>query len=326
MLKRIILSFIALAASLGLYAQGIPNGSVWFDGMDMYKANVLPVGIIQLSTTNAGQKVTFELTPLPGSSGQYTMFNPADINDEKIDDFVMQVEEDGRDMLVVYRENKIYKLFEKTDKSFHEIVFDRWLPTVDGKFMATAPDGTVVHAVIDDWTVTVDGEDCPFQAVTRPNGHPFDVLNILTGPIKGVWYLARTVDGFNAYRSEIGEDGGIKIVEETPWVLTWEDSDEPRWSFLSTEFVIPSFYKKSTLTLMRNTIQAMHGYVFPDKKLNKYFQEQPWYQPVANNGAVRLNFIEQMNIARLLAEESKPDAERRLVTEEEPGGKKKSGK
>ena len=106
-------------------------------------------------------------------------------------------------------------------------------------------------------------------------------------------------------------------------MLTWEDPDEPRWSFLSTEFVIPTFYKKSTLTLMRNTIQAMHGYVFTDKKLNKYFTAQPWYKPVANNGSIHLNFIEQMNIARLLAEESKPDAERRMVTEEEPGGKKK---
>ncbi len=62
-------------------------------------------------------------------------------------------------------------------------------------------------------------------------------------------------------------------------------------------------YDKPLLRLMRNAILAAHGYVFRSKDLKAYFEAQPWYQPAADNTAVQLSLLEQLNIALIQAAE-----------------------
>jgi hypothetical protein len=57
-------------------------------------------------------------------------------------------------------------------------------------------------------------------------------------------------------------------------------------------------YTSQQLRLMRDEIYARHGYVFKDKKLQRYFSRTPWYRPRGNNrlALAELNPIERKNI------------------------------
>ena len=53
---------------------------------------------------------------------------------------------------------------------------------------------------------------------------------------------------------------------------------------------------KLDLKIMRNTIFAMHGYIFKTKDMKEYFSKQPWYKPQKENVNSELSSIENKNI------------------------------
>lgn len=318
-MKRFLLLFAALIVPLWVGGQTIQIGSSWFDGMDMYRAVQADGGRIRFQPVHEGVGTVLELTPISDSIGEYTMQEVGGNSNLPEPDMVVPVEEDGRMMLAVYRRNQITKLFEKTDRSSESIVLERWLPTVVGLYKCKTPDGALWDVEISHNTITVNGQSAGFVAEILPNGHPCDILDVQGGPVQGTWHLVRTADGFNIYRCETDGAGHISTQTDVPYVMSWADTSKSRWSFLSEVFVIPVIYRKSTLSLMRNSILARHGYVFQPRDQRKYFKSQPWYKAARDNNSIKLSFIEQMNIARLRGEEAKPDAVRRFVTEEEPG-------
>lgn len=54
---------------------------------------------------------------------------------------------------------------------------------------------------------------------------------------------------------------------------------------------------KVELKLMRNEIFARRGYIFKDEQLNKYFNQQEWYQPLFEDISDQLTPTEKANIA-----------------------------
>lgn len=322
MMKRLILLLIGLTASLVLQAQTITAGTKWFDGRLMFEASEVSGGF-QLQSTANGQTTTYQLAAMPFQTGWYAFKeNAAETYDES--EIASITEAEGRVMLVVYKDGKVVMLFERTEKSFEDIIAERWLPTVRGKYTCKTPEGNVLDVVIDDYVFSVDGVSAPYKVITS-NGYPLDVLDVEEGPVKGAWHFIRTSEGFNIYKSRLTGAGTYEQmyeeIDERPYVLTWADPEKSRWAYLSNVFIIPIHFSKSTLRQIRNNILAEHGYVFRNRDLQKYFKAQPWYKPVKDNNSIELNFIEQMNTARIQGEESKPEEARVRVTEEIPGVK-----
>ena len=53
---------------------------------------------------------------------------------------------------------------------------------------------------------------------------------------------------------------------------------------------------KADLRIMRNTIYAIHGYVFKSQELNRYFSKQSWYNPRKTDVSDELSSLEKRNI------------------------------
>lgn len=68
-----------------------------------------------------------------------------------------------------------------------------------------------------------------------------------------------------------------------------------------------SNYNSNELTYIRNEIYARHGYVFPDKNLQSYFESKSWYKPNDNYKGDwdSLNNYEQKNIQLIKSIEDK---------------------
>ena len=319
-MRRIILFILlGVAVATGLRAQSITPGSHWFDGRLIYEASDVS-GDILLKSIISREPTSYMLSPDPEMEGWFT--TPDKEDDGWQESMCCLTEDAGRTMLVFYKEGRVTALFEQTDKSLEEAILERWFPTVRGKFLCTTPAGRTYHFVIGDNTLEIDGVATTYHMVTS-NGYPLDVLVVPDGVAEGAWHFIRTIDGFNTYRTRLNETGEYEQlyedVDDRPNKLTWDDPTKSRWSFLSDTFIIPISYTKETLLLIRNTILAQHGYVFTDKALKKYFKARPWYKPARDNSSIQLNFIEQMNVARIQGEEAKPDALRKRVTEEAPG-------
>jgi len=80
----------------------------------------------------------------------------------------------------------------------------------------------------------------------------------------------------------------------------WEDVVTN--TLLNTPYLM--YIPREQLRLMRNEILARHGYVFKSKDLRDYFSKKWWYKPGKNNGAIKLNIIEQTNVELIKSEEA----------------------
>lgn len=81
-----------------------------------------------------------------------------------------------------------------------------------------------------------------------------------------------------------------------------KDSD---LSYLNEEDL--SNYTSNELAYIRNEIYARHGYIFPDKNLQSYFESKSWYKPNENYKGdwESLNNYEQKNIQLIKSIEDK---------------------
>lgn len=321
-MKRILLIALCMLAAISLHAQPLGPGTRWFDGRNMFVASE-DSGKITLTSVDDGGKTKFVLNPIPDQMDWFTL-DGENTNSVILSQITLAslTEDEGRKMLVIYQGGMVAKLFERTALSSDEIIAERWYPTVRGKYSCTTPEGKVLAVTVGDDIITIDGETVDYKMV-KSNGAPLDVVDIQDGVGKGAWHFVRTIDGFNVYRSKLNATGEYEElydeVDDRPYVLNWADPTQSRWSYLSEVFIIPIYYTKESLRLIREHILAQHGYVFRDKQLKEYFKAQPWYKPGKDNDSINLNFIEQMNISRIQGEESKADEERNRVTEEVPG-------
>lgn len=315
-MKRLSLLIASLAAVLSLQAQTIPSGSEWFTGGMQYEATRHADGSVTMYMMNEGEETEYTLTPVSGKPGQYTGKNFAD---ETVTYKLIQ--RAGQTILAQYDpQGHLEEVMELTDRQFEENLLTRFFHRICGIYSFSDPESGSTPLVIGQHTVTVNGVTSRSKALTF-NGYPMDILEIEDGPWKGMWHFVMSASGLNAYRTRIDEYGMSEDIDEKPVTLVWNDPDRGRWDFLSQDFVSRLPYTKQTLRIMRNAILAKHGYVFKSEDLKLKFEFEPWYNAIADNAAIQLSLIEEMNIAMIQVEEAKSN-DARYVTEEEPGFKR----
>lgn len=117
------------------------------------------------------------------------------------------------------------------------------------------------------------------------------------------WWVVSTT-GINIYKVKDNEYGGEP---GELWLKLKNVSPNGRWAFLSNAIVPNNTmwrYPSGLIRIMRNEIYARRGYVFNSADLKAYFSKQPWYKPLNNNAAVKLNAIEELNVELLKANET----------------------
>jgi len=83
------------------------------------------------------------------------------------------------------------------------------------------------------------------------------------------------------------------------------DSENP-YAWLSERLATESDLAGKTkydIKIMRNTIFAMHGYIFKTQDMKDYFSKQKWYKPQKDNVNTELSTIENKNIQFLKSHE-----------------------
>jgi len=60
---------------------------------------------------------------------------------------------------------------------------------------------------------------------------------------------------------------------------------------------------KEDIKIMRNTIFAMHGYIFKSQDVKEYFSKKSWYKPQKEDVNSELSAIENKNIQFLKSHE-----------------------
>ena len=87
------------------------------------------------------------------------------------------------------------------------------------------------------------------------------------------------------------EQQNVKLIESVEARLREKISNEP----ITNEMVDGLFVED--LRVLRNEIYARRGRVFKDKKLQEYFEAQPWYRPNPDFKDEMLSETESKNLA-----------------------------
>lgn len=320
-MKRIVLLSFCLLAAVAASEQTITTGTEWFNGGDQYDATVRPDGSIFMYSMDEGQESEFLLVPIEGMKNQFRMAetdNDGAIqpDDEEKEATVKLMRQDNRTVLAVYNKaGRLIDLYSRTTRDKRKNLAERWLDRHRGIYAIGAPVSESGHdlrqtIVIGDGTFTAGGQTATYDIETI-NDYPLDVITIHGTSWEGSWHLYQTRYGLIARPCTEDEYGYFDNIEQKePVELYWADPSKGRWDWLSEDFNTRRSFSKPTLRLMRNSILAKHGYEFQSEDLKAYFAAQPWYKPAGNNAAVKLSFIEEMNVALIQAEEALSDDDR----------------
>ena len=305
---RRITFVLCILCSVLANAQGIKNGTAWYDGWIDYTATIQQDGNILMEAISEGQELEFLLVPVDGQPGVYTTAKGSNEGADmpyETRQTVKYRHQDGMTVLCVYKEGgKLENVLVMTpdDGRFNNIWM--WIPQIKGTYI-TDPYGYKVE--IKDDALAVEGSRGRYEIMTF-NDIVIGVLKVEGTPMDGYWRLIPTLEGFNVYSGDFDEYGIFKTADG-PYKLVFNSKDTGRFNFASYVLLnkhLLSRYKKSVLRIMRNSILAKHGYRFQSKDLQEYFGAQDWYMP-QNNDDVKLSFIEQLNVEMIKTAEADPD-------------------
>ncbi len=306
-MNKLFFVLAAFLTALTLQAQGIKSGTDWYDGSINYTATVQADGTVLMEAMDEGQEMEFVLVPVEGKSNAYTVAEGS--NEGAINPFgpgqnVKYRHQDGLTVLCVYDgpttlDNIL--VLTPDDSRFNNIW--GWIPQIKGLYK-TDPYGYEVE--IKDDALVVEGSRGSYEVMTF-NGLVIGVMKVEGTSLDGYWKFVPTLEGFKVYPGSFDEYGIFKTTDG-PYSLVSSDRYTPRFKFASylllNKFILRN-YKKSTLRIMRNSILARHGYRFQSSDLQTYFGSQDWYMP-QNNDAIKLSFVEQLNIEMIKAAEAEP--------------------
>jgi len=293
-MKRILYLLTAILLTAGVANAQIDKGSIWYS--DFYKI---------VCSSVSGNSFKFDLGSWGDEDDHFTLTktgnNAYSIKSneeysvfEKITTVEYRVVEGTKLLLFKDAKGNIIYHFERTDD-------EMWEPQILRGYHAIL-NGTYVDAkgtkyTINDGEFTTGGKTLHFSI--DPEMYQF--LDMEDGKL--YWWVVTTT-GINIYKTIEGEYGPEM---DALWLKLKNVSPNGRWAFLSTEIVNNNTmwrFPSGLIRLMRNEIYARHGYVFSSADLKAYFSKQPWYKPLNNNAAVKLNAIETLNIDLLKANET----------------------
>ncbi len=317
-MKRALITFsLAMMALLGLQADNIRTGSLWYCGTGQYEATNAG-SFIRMYSMSEGEESVFKLVPVDEDWQSFTI-RPAEGFEDAfypMGTSAKRVDEEGQSVILVYDDqNHLTTVFRQTMNSVETNTIQTRIGEIRGCY---SQDSGKPDVLIADHHISIGSVDYAYEVWTF-NGFATNFISIKDGAWRGLWELKATREGWNVYECLMNEYG---YPEHKPGgrksKLTWNDSESSRWDFASqmilTDAVLYHF-TKSSLRLMRNAILARHGYVFSSSDLRQYFDAQPWYAPRESNDDIHLSFVEQLNVALIKYSESSDDHNERASQE-----------
>ena len=286
-MKRILYLLTAILLTASVANAQIQKGSIWYE--DYYKLNCLSV---------SGNTIRMHIDVWEDVDENFTLTKTANNtfslkNDEQYPVFdrikTVEYRAIGELKLLLFKDAKgnILNTFEQTNDEMWEAEILKGVHRVlDGTYV----DEKGTKYVINGDEFTMGGKKLNFS-VDMMGDHILEMSDD-----RHLWWAMSTT-GINIYECKFDPDNGY--VQGALWHKLKEVSPNGRWEFLSNEIVPSGFmwrYPSGMVRIIRNEIYARHGYVFNSADLKEYFSKQPWYKPLNNNNAVKLNAIETLNV------------------------------
>lgn len=320
-MKKLFLTFFILLP-MACISQTIEEGSMWFDGIAQYKAEVRLGGKIVYFYGGTPHEGGFEFTMERTPTGKYKLIPSRQAEETTpVGEFGWSVEHvvrDGINALVVRdAQNEVSHVLSITGLSCYEnMEYDNaciFLGTYSPNQVGFLGNG---NEYIVDYKEFRAGESEPLGPYTFVAEYEMPI-NVVKSSGK-LWMLVPTVLGMNVYPAKQTDDDMYEKAGDAISVF-WSDPSKGRFSIASERLLNTSIlghYNREALRLMRNEILARHGYVFQSEDLSDYFFKQSWYTPAASNDGIKLSAMEEINIGLIKAEESKPDYLRYEIMED----------
>lgn len=294
-MKRILYLLTAILLTASVANAQIQKGSIWYE--DCYKLTCLSV---------SGNTIKMNVDVWEDSDENFTLTKTANNtfslkNDEQYPVFdkikTVEYRAIGELKLLLFKDAKgnILNTFEQTnDEMWEAQIIKGYYHLIEGTYVDES--GT---------KYVIDGDEFIMGGKKLNYGIEMEGYHILEmSDDSYLWWVVSTT-GINIYECKFDPDNGY--VQGALWHKLKEVSPNGRWEFLSKEIVPSSTrwgYPSGLIRIMRNEIYARHGYVFNSADLKEYFSKQPWYKPLNDNNAVKLNAIETLNIEILKANET----------------------
>ena len=280
-------------------------GSLWYNGDLVYDANPSEDGCVRMNAMAEGEEHEFVLTPVTGGTDLFEISDSRDdaVNQYESAAYARRIRKDGLDVICFYDgQNRLMAVMEATQVWDSQALNEkRWMAQLCGQYKSEGGK----DIVIDEVRSTYNGVEMPLKALMF-NGMVTGVLDFGDkGPfLVGLVEAVPTPEGIRFIEVKMEEGGAWFTRTVSSFDVKWT-GDQSRFAFASNTLLNGALrrYDKSLLRIMRNAILASHGYVFRSKDLKAYFEAQPWYRPAANNSAVQLSLLEQLNVALIQAAE-----------------------
>lgn len=285
--------------------EDLAAGSLWYNGTLIYDVSAGEDAGVRMRAMSEGEEHAFLLTPVTGGTDLFEVSNSGEeaVNQYESAAYARRIRKEGLDVICFYdKQNRLMDVMEATQTwDSQALNVKQWMALLCGAYKSEGGKSVVIG----EDRIQYGGSGIPMNAVTF-NGLVTGVLDFggqgsfLTGKMEAM----PTPEGLRLTE--------VKMNENEPWYertvssfdLTW-DGGRSRFAFAGNTLLNGVLYRydKPLLRIMRNAILAAHGYVFRSKDLKAYFEAQPWYQPAADNTAVQLSLLEQLNIALIQAAE-----------------------
>ena len=287
----------------------IAAGSLWYNGSQVYDANLNEDNSVLMTAMDEGEELAFLLFPAGDNSDTYAVMEGQEDMMNRYDHarYARRVRREGLDVICFFDwKGSMTDVIQATQIwDSQALNIRQWMAPICGEYKS----GGGSDVVIREAGSTYRGQEMSLEPVTF-NGMATGVLDFgnggpyLTGKVEAV----PTQDGL--VLTEVKMNDGEPWYEKTVsyYELKWA-GEQSRFAFASDNLLLGSLrrFDKPLLRVMRNAILAAHGYVFQSKDLKTYFEAQPWYHPAANNANVKLSLLEQLNVALIQAAERAED-------------------
>lgn len=310
-MKRIVFTLMVLCAVMTMRAQ-INNDAHWYNGEITFTATNIENNDVLMEAMDEGEEHEFVLIYIREVNPNCQVYLTANGTHDFVNVYgegttVRHQKEDGWDVLCFYdSKNRLISVMTgEANWDAERLNISQWKNQMIGEYV-TEEENEVEQLF--SWTresLSINGIIYPYEIITF-NGRVTGFITVkevegAINELEGTWEVVPTLKGLHFY--SVNTETG-----NTPW--EWErdgkefdfaesDPDVGRFFYASSMLLNDCQFRhfdKSTLRIMRNAILARHGYRFQSKDLQEYFAREPWYKPAASNDAVRLSFIEQLNV------------------------------
>ncbi len=293
-MKRILYLATALLTTASVASAQFTANSIWYNGFEKITCASESSKSFMFEADWWGEDgTTFTLTKTSENHFKVSNFDDYEYL-ERINDVEYRVVDGHKLLLFKDANGNILKHYEYMDHDMWEAeIIKGYHYILDGTYV----DETGVKYVFDGEDLTMGNNKCTISL----DPEMFYILRV--NDAAEYWWTVTTT-GINIYNVSEGEYGPV---QGNVWHRLKEVSPNGRWDFLSKEIVPETFmwrYPSGLIRIIRNEIYARHGYVFNSADLKEYFSKQPWYKPLNNNNAVKLNAIETLNVELLKANET----------------------